>query len=290
MATLKEVQLKIVGVKKTKQITNAMKMVATSRLRGNQLAMEQFRPYAAKYAEVLGSLSEKAGGEASPLLIPKENVKKVHIVLCTDDKGLCGSFNSNLLKKVDNYIKDNSDKGYEFSLSSFGKKGADWAKKQGLEVKTALEGKLTFSDASNSGRNLIDGFLNGDYDKVVLIYSEFKNMASQKPVVKQVLPIPAIEKIEEEEDKPFQAEHICEPDPAQLLNEMLPKNVYIQIFSAILETATSKEAARMTAMDNATKACEDLIDELVTIYNKARQAAITNDLMDIVSGAEALKG
>ena len=289
MATLKEVQLKIVGVKKTKQITNAMKMVATSRLRGNQLAMEQFRPYAAKYAEVLGSLSEKAGDEASLLLIPKENVKKVHIVLCTDDKGLCGSFNSNLLKKVDRYIEENSDKGYEYSFSSFGKKGADWAKKQGLEVKTALEGKLTFSDASNSGRVLIDGFLNNDYDKVVLIYSEFKNMAKQTPVIKQVLPIPAIE-IVKEEDKPFHAEHICEPDPVQLLNEMLPKNVYIQIFSAILETATSKEAARMTAMDNATKACEDLVDELVMIYNKARQASITNDLMDIVSGAEALKG
>ncbi len=290
MATLKEVKIKIAGIKKTRQITNAMKMVATSRLRGNQLRMEQFRPYAAKYSEVLGSLSEKAADDASPLLMTKDEVKKVNIILCTDDKGLCGSFNVSVIEKAEAYLKENSDKNIDFSFTCFGKKASDWAKKQNFQISSANEGVYDFSSASNSGRTLINSFLANEYDQVVLIYSEFKSMVAQTPVVKQVLPIPPLEKIEEDEDKPFLAEHICEPSPDELLNEMLPKNVFIQIYSALLETATSKEAARMTAMDNATKACEDLIAELTMLFNKTRQAAITGDLMDIVGGVEALKG
>ena len=138
----------------------------------------------------------------------------------------------------------------------------------------------------------MDGFLDGKYDEVYIVYSEFVSMAKQPPVIQQLLPIPPIEKDEAEEDaeKEYQAEHICEPSPEELLGDLLPRNVYVQIYRALLETSTSEHAARMSAMDNATKACNDMIDSLTLTYNKARQAAITSDLMDIVGGAEALKG
>ncbi|BBO78980.1 ATP synthase gamma chain [Desulfosarcina widdelii] len=296
MPSLKDVQLKIQGVKKTKQITKAMNMVATSRLRGAQGAMDGFRPYAEKFSEVLGSLAEKAGEEASPLLIPKEEVRKIHIVLCTSDRGLCGGFNINLTDAVKNYIKSNSIEDAEYSFTCFGKKGRDWSRKKGHEIVEAHLGivgsKFGFSVASTAGRKLVDGFLDGKYDEVHIVFAEFVSMAKQLPVVQQLLPIPPIVKDEAEEDasKEYQAEHICEPSPEELLGDLLPRNVYVQIYRALLETSTSEHAARMSAMDNATKACNDMIDSLTLAYNKARQAAITADLMDIVGGAEALKG
>ncbi|MGD9209813.1 MAG: ATP synthase F1 subunit gamma [Desulfobacteraceae bacterium] len=297
MATLKEIELKIAGVKKTKQITKAMNMVATSRLRGAQSAMEGFRPYAAKFAEVLGSLAEKAGSESSPLLVPREEVKKVHIVLCTSDRGLCGGFNISLTNAAKKLMQDRAEEGLDFSFTNFGKRGRDWCKKNKYSITSEHLGvvgtKINFSVAFKSGRNLVDAFLDGVYDEVYLIYSEFISMAKQVPVVKQILPIPPIEGTSSQdidEDAPYQAEHICEPSPEELLNELLPRNVYVQIFSGLLETSTSEHAARMTAMDNATKACSDMIDNLTLVYNKARQAAVTLDLMDIVCGAEALKG
>ncbi|WP_319404839.1 ATP synthase F1 subunit gamma [uncultured Desulfosarcina sp.] len=296
MPTLKEVQLKIQGVKKTKQITKAMNMVATSRLRGAQGAMDGFRPYAEKFSEVLGSLAEKAGDEASPLLIPKENVKKIHVVLCTSDRGLCGGFNINLTDRAKRHIKDNPINNADYSFTCFGKKGRDWCRKNGNKIVDAHLGvvgsKFGFNLASTAGKKLVDGFLDGQYDEVYIIYSEFVSMAKQLPVIQKLLPIPPIEKDDTKEDKPaeYQAEHICEPSPEELLGDLLPRNVYVQIFRALLETSTSEHAARMTAMDNATKACNDMIDNLTLAYNKARQASITADLMDIVGGAEALKG
>jgi F-type H+-transporting ATPase subunit gamma len=152
--------------------------------------------------------------------------------------------------------------------------------------------KFGFNIASISGAKLVEGFLSGSYDEVYIIYSEFVNMAKQVPVLKQILPIPPLEAEtqDSEPEAPFLAEHICEPSTEQLLGELLPKNIYVQLYSALLETSTSEHAARMTAMDNATSACNDMIDNLTLAYNKARQSAITADLMDIVGGAEALKG
>lgn len=295
MATLKEVKLKITGVKKTRQITSAMKMVATSRLRGAQLAMEAFRPYAAKYAEVLGSLAQKAGEGASPLLVPREEVKKIHIVLCTSDRGLCGGFNINLIDKVIDFIEEKKQDGdVEISITNFGKKGRDWARTEGMNIADQYLGivgsRFGFSVASVGGQKLINRFLEGEYDEVYLVYSRFVSMSRQVPTLQKILPIPPIEVVEADEGAPYQAEHICEPSPDVLLGEMLPKNVYIQIYSGLLETSTSEHAARMSAMDNATKACKDMINDLQRLYNKTRQAAITADLMDIVGGAEALKG
>jgi F-type H+-transporting ATPase subunit gamma len=297
MPTLKDIELKIAAVKKTKQITKAMNMVATSKLRGAQENMVAFRPYAAKFAEVLGSLAEKAGEEASPLLTPREKVKKAMVVLCTSDRGLCGGFNANLINVADKFIKEKSAESIEVAFVNFGKKGRDFCKKEGKgildEYLGVVGGRFSFDIASESGAKIIDQFITEEVDEVHLVYSEFISMARQVPTIKQILPIPPIEKVEEETEDTEQVylpEHISEPSAGELLGDMLPRNVYVQIYNGLLETSTSEHAARMTAMDNATKACTDMVDNLTLIYNKARQAAITADLMDIVGGAEALKG
>ncbi len=298
MATLKEVQSKIVSVKKTKQITSAMKMVATSRLRGAQTNMEAFQPYAGKFAEVLGSIAGSADEDASPLLVPKEDVKKVALIICTSDRGLCGGFNINLISKAEKIIKSDLE-GKDVTFTCFGKRGRDWARKQPHSIDDefldVIGGKIDFSVAASSGQKLINSFLEGAVDEVYLIYSKFITMAKQEPTIKQILPIPSLEDVAGESDKDeinedALVEHLCEPSSDALLGEMLPKNIFIQIYDALLQTSTSEHAARMRAMENATKACEDMVEELQTIFNKTRQAAITADLMDIVGGAEALKG
>lgn len=297
MPSLKDVQNKISAVKKTKQITKAMNMVATSRLRGAQANMQNFRPYAAKFSEVLGSLAEKSGDEASPLLMPREEVKKIHIVLCTSDRGLCGGFNVNLIDKANSFVKENAGGDTAISFTNFGRRGLDWCRKEKYNITDEHIGVVgttfSFSVSATTGRKLIDGYLNGDYDEVYVIFSEFISMGRQTPTVKQLLPIPPIETAEDaaaDDSGEYQAEHICEPSPDRLLGELLPQSVHVQLHSALLETSTSEHAARMAAMDNATQACNDFIENLTLLYNKARQAAITADLMDIVGGAEALRG
>jgi F-type H+-transporting ATPase subunit gamma len=297
MATLKDILLKINAVKKTKQITKAMNMVAASRLRGAQTSMEAFRPYANKFSEVLAGLAEKAGEASNPLLTPHEKAKNVHVVLLTSDRGLCGGFNVNLIEKADAFMKEKAGPDIAFSFSNFGKKGRDWCRKNNFQIDSenldVVGTNFGFQVASTAGKQLVDAFLQGTYDEVYVVYAEFVSMARQLPVIKQLLPIPAIETGEAEESEEagaYMAEHICEPSSEALLGEMLPRNVYVQIYRALLETSTSEHAARMMAMDNATKACNDMLENLTLVYNKARQAAITAELMDIVGGAEALRG
>lgn len=297
MASLKDVQNKIAAVKKTKQITKAMNMVATSRLRGAQMNMENFRPYAGKFSEVLGSLAQKSSQDANPLLVPREKVNKIHVVLCTSDRGLCGGFNVNLIEKAKSFLREKSGGGIEISFTNFGKKGRDWCRKQKMPIADQHIGvvgtKFGFHLAANAGRKLVERYLNGEYDEVYVVYSEFLSMGRQVPTLKQLLPIPPLEVAANEtesEDEGYMAEHICEPSAGSLLGELLPKSVHVTLHSSLLETSTSEHAARMTAMENATKACNDLIDNLTLAYNKARQASITAELMDIVGGAEALKG
>jgi F-type H+-transporting ATPase subunit gamma len=297
MATLKDILLKITAVKKTKQITKAMNMVAASRLRGAQTSMEAFRPYAGKFSEVLGSLAQRAGEEANPLLVPREEVKKVHVVLCTSDRGLCGGFNANLIEKAAAFVKEKAGAGIDLSFTNFGKKGRDWCRKEKLQIDKEYLGivgaSFGFNIAATVGKNLVDVFLAGTYDEIYVVYAEFVSMARQLPALQQLLPIPPIETGEAEDTEEagaYMPEHICEPSTDALLGDMLPRNVYVQIYSALLETSTSEHAARMMAMDNATNACNDMLENLTLIYNKARQAAITAELMDIVGGAEALKG
>lgn len=296
MATLKDVKNKIKAVKKTKQITKAMNMVAASKLRNAQTSMEAFRPYARKFSEVLGSLAERAGEGASPLLVPREDVRKVHLVVCTSDRGLCGGFNTNLIEKAEGFMK--AHPGLEVSFTAFGRKARNWCRKVNRPILAEHIGimgtSVTFHEAASAGRPLIQGFLEGAYDEVWVIYAEFLSISKQAPMMKQLLPIPPIERVEA--DAPaggpegYLPEHIAEPSAAELLGEMLPRNVFVQLFSALLETSASEHAARMVAMDNATRACNDMLTNLTLAYNKARQAAITAELMDIVGGAEALKG
>jgi len=300
MPTLKEVELKIKAVKKTQKITKAMNMVAASKLNRAQEKMEAFRPYANKFAEVLGSLAERAGGDeenAPPLLVPRAEVKTVDVVLMTSDRGLCGSFNTNLLAKCEKLLKEKADEGIETRLICMGKKGRDFFRRRKFAIKDEYLGvvgaRFGFNVAINAGRGLIDAFLEGETDEVHMIFSEFVSMAKQAPTIQQLLPIASVETVDdvtEEEDAGYIAEHICEPSVEELMAEMLPKQVYVQVYKGLLETSTSEHAARMAAMDNATKACKDMVEDLTLAYNKARQAAITADLMDIVGGAEALKG
>jgi F-type H+-transporting ATPase subunit gamma len=299
MPSLKEVKSKISGVHKTKKITRAMNMVASSKMRGAQTAMEAFRPYADKFAEVLGSLAEKAGnGEVSPLLVAREEVRKIHVILCTSDRGLCGGFNNKLMDRAKAFVKEKSTSNVEISFTNFGKKGLKWAQKQKLPVWSqyvdVVGTRIPFDVAMQAGRKLISSFMRAECDEVYVIYSEFGGMSRQVPVLQKLLPIPPLEGAKTSGssavESHYQAEHICEPSADELMGEMLPRNVYIQIYKALLETSTSEHAARMAAMDNATKACNDMIDALTLTYNKARQSAITAELMDIVGGAEALRG
>ncbi|MBN1842322.1 MAG: ATP synthase F1 subunit gamma [Deltaproteobacteria bacterium] len=300
MATLKDIKRKIVAVKKTQKITKAMNMVAASKLRGAQEKMEAFRPYADKFAEVLGSLSERIEADeehAPPLLVPRAEVKTIDLVLMTSDRGLCGSFNTNLIIKAEKFLKEKADQGIEARLICMGRKGRDYFRRRKFSIIDQHIGvvgaRFGFNVAVNVGSAAIDGFLDGQTDEVHMIYSEFVSMARQMPTINQLVPISGVEKVEEAEkaeDVGYIAEHICEPSAEELMAEMLPKQVYVQIFRGLLETSTSEHAARMAAMDNATKNCMDMISSLTLIYNKARQAAITAELMDIVGGAEALKG
>lgn len=296
MAKLKEVKVKISAVKKTKQITKAMNMVAASKLRGAQQNMEAFRPYARKFAEVLESLVQRSGEGSSPLIVPRENVRNVQIILCTSDRGLCGGFNSNLALKAEGISAELINKGIEVSFSNFGKKGRDWCRKAKMNIISDHIGivgtKFGFNIASTFGQRIIDRFLQGLTDEVYIIYPEFRSVSKQVPIIKKILPIEP-ESSASNTDKPekgYQAEHICEPSSDELLGDLMPTHVFVQIHRALLETSASEHAARMVAMDNATKACNDMIGTLTLAYNKARQAAITADLMDIVGGAEALKG
>ena len=295
MPSLKDVQIRIGATKKIKQITNTMKLVATSRFRNAQINMDAFRPYAEKFAEVLGSITDKTEAEANELLIPREHVNNIHLALCTSDRGLCGGFNASLIDKAEAFIDEKAARNINALITNFGKKGRDWARKAKMQIQNAHIGvigsKIKFSVASNEGQKWVNGFLEGTYDEVYIIYSKFVNRGTQRPVIQQLLPIPPVEKDVAGLDsgQPLLAEHICEPPPEELLAELLPRSIAVQLYSALLEASTSENAARMTAMDNATKACDDMIEELTLAYNKARQAAITSELMDIVGGAEALK-
>lgn len=300
MATLKEIQRKIGAVKKTQKITKAMNMVAASKLRGAQEKMEAFRPYASKFAEVLGSLAERIEADEEhlpPLLAPREEIKTIDLLLMTSDRGLCGSFNTNLIAKAEGFLKEKAEQGIEARLICMGRKGRDYFRRRKQNILSEHIGivgaRFGFNVAVTAGQGLIDSFLGGETDEVYVIFSEFVSMARQVPTLKQLLPIAGVEKVEgaeEAEHIGYVPEHICEPPAEELMAEMLPKQVYVQLFSGLLETSTSEHAARMQAMENATSNCADMITSLTLVYNKARQAAITAELMDIVGGAEALKG
>jgi F-type H+-transporting ATPase subunit gamma len=294
MATLRDIKRKIDAVKKTSQITKAMNMVAAAKLRGVQENMERFQVYASKFREVIGRLAGgvEADGEFA-LMTPREEVRKVELVLLTADRGLCGSFNNNLIFTAERFFQQKRDEGVEVSITAAGKKGRDYLRRRRYPVRASYLGLLNkpnYDDAFQLGRELIGLFEEGECDEIYIIYSHFRSMVKQEATLLRLLPI-VPEQAEEaaEEEEVAGREYIFEPSHQELLTDLLPNYVYNQLLDCYYLTAVSEHAARMTAMENATNNCKDLVKDLTLTYNKARQAAITKELMDIVGGAEALK-
>jgi F-type H+-transporting ATPase subunit gamma len=291
MATLRDIKRKIGAVKKTKQITKAMNMVAASRLRSTQGKMESFAPYARKFAEVLSNLAARIEPDIHPLLVKKERVLKVELLHFTADRGLCGSFNMNSINRAAKWLAEEKASGVSCSLTLVGKKGRDFFRKKNeviTESFTNIYGTVEISFVNKMARQFINRYLADEIDELYMLYTKFVGMAKQQPTLVKLLPIEP-PKTEEEEVSAHSAEYLYEPSAEALLIELLPKHISVQIYNAFLQNETSEHAARMASMDNASKNCKELIDNLTQVYNKVRQASITAELMDIVGGAEALK-
>jgi F-type H+-transporting ATPase subunit gamma len=294
MASLKDVKSKIGGVKKTAQITSAMNMVAASKLRGAQQKMEDFRPYTEKFNQAMSSLSANMESGQFPLMEVRD-VQTVEIVIVTSDRGLCGSFNSHIFKAAEKLISQYESEGKKVSLVCVGKKGNAFFKKTGKirKAETNIMGNFQMFNARSIAQDVAANFLAGESDKVHVIYGKFMSIAVQRPHMEVLLPVQP--EVSESEDAATEAgatagDYLYEPSPTEIMDVLLPLYMNVMIYHAMLETGASEHAARMTAMDNATRACKDMIKDLTLLYNKARQAGITAELMDIVGGAEALKG
>jgi F-type H+-transporting ATPase subunit gamma len=290
MATLQDIKRKIGAVKKTQQITKAMNMVSAAKLRGAQLRMEGFRPYAGAFAMMLGNMAGRVEPEIHPFFQAVAPVQRVGLVLMTADRGLCGSFNVNLINTAVRFIREKEAEGIEVSLICVGRKGRDFFRRRKREMLAQyvdVWNKFDFSNAVTVAREIMNAFLNGDVHEVHLIHSSFINMAIQRPKMVQLLPI---KPSEAEAEVGGSAEYLFEPPMEQFLEYLLPKYINVLVYHGFLENSASEYAARMTAMDNAQANCKEMITTLSLIMNKARQAAITRELMDIVGGAEALKG
>lgn len=291
MATLKDIQRKIGGVKKTKQITKAMNMVASAKLRKAQQRIERFRPYADKFYELLTDLGGRTDASAHPLLEVREEIKKVVILVVTADRGLCGSFNVNLVNKARKIAAEKESAGKTVEIVCVGKKGRDSLRKQPWPIIAEHINVMNIFDftlGAELGTKLMNAYLNHEVDEVVIVFAQFLTIAKQEVASLRILPIAP----ETEEKSPQGApieEYIYEPSVEGILAKLLPRFVNVQVYRGLLDTNASEHASRMRAMDNATKNCDDLSKTLTVVYNKARQSAITKELMDIVGGAEALK-
>ena len=290
MATLREIRGRISGVKKTQKITRAMKMVAAAKLRRAQNNVVAARPYARKMKELLHYLSGQADIGAHPLMILRE-MKEVALVVVTSDRGLCGAFNSTVIKAslghISQHYADVSARG-GLKLFCVGKKGTDVFVKRNYTIAGKYIGvynNLVFSQAQGIAREVVEGYRKGEYDRVDIVYNEFKSVAQHRVIVDQFLPIPAVS----EGNATAGIEYIFEPSRGEILNALVPKHLTFQIWRILLESNAAEQGARMAAMENATENANELISTLQLQYNKARQAAITKELLEVVSGAEALK-
>lgn len=289
MPSLKDVKTQIGGVKKTKQITKAMNMVASSKLRGAQLRIERFRPYSDKFGQLLHEVALRAGDESHPLLEVREEKNTVVLVLMTSDRGLCGSFNINIINTAMAFAHAKTKEGKKVQFIAVGKKARDAVVKEGFDILESfvdVMNDFTFMLATHIGDELIKAYAAKEIDEVFIIYGLFVHVSKQLPESMGLLPVTPIGDISNENAS--EVEYMYEPDAKTIFAELLPKYVHCQLYRALLDTSASENAARMTAMDNATRNCDELIDSLTLLYNKTRQAAITSELMDIVSGAEAL--
>jgi F-type H+-transporting ATPase subunit gamma len=291
MANLKSIKKRIVSVKNTRQITKAMKMVSAAKLRRAQENVVAARPYAKKLGEVLQRLAQSQDVDGHPLL-EKRVAEKALVILVTSDRGLCGGFNANISKAAERYIKERKGDYAEISLLTIGRKGYEFLKNRQTIRKnyTGVLSTLNYQTAAMLAQEVIAGYLAGDYDEVFLFYNAFRSVMSQDITLQQLLPIAPPETAEGEKEGETPPEYIYEPSKSELLGELLPKYVEVTMFKAMLESVASEHGARMTAMDSASKNATEMIGKLTLVYNRARQAAITTELMEIISGAESIKG
>ncbi len=292
MATLREIRRRISGIKSTQKITKAMKMVASARLRRAQEAIVSTRPYARKLGELLGHLVTHLDATAHPLFVPR-TVERTALVIVTSDRGLCGAFNSNLIRTAGTMIRKSAEDGTALRLVTVGKKSSDFFRKTDYEVYKKYPGifsRLDFGVARGIVEELVKGYLAKEFDKVTVVYNEFKSVVHQRIVVEQMLPIPP-EEIPEPSptEKSYLLDYIFEPSGPAIVDALVPRHLNYQMWRILLESNAAEQAARRTAMDNATSNASEMIDDLTLSYNKARQASITKELLEIVGGAEALK-
>ena len=290
MASLDDLKKRIASVKSTQKITKAMKMVAAAKLRRAQESAEKGRPYSQKMNNVILNLSSGISDkENAPKLLSGTGNDKVHLcVVMTSDRGLCGGFNSNIIKKAKSYFSKISAEGKEFKIITVGSKGNDQLKRvygeKIIENISFKESKnANYFDADKVGKMVIEKFEAGEFDVCTIFYNQFKNVITQIPQAQQIVPLN-----NEEDENNSDESYEFEPDEDEILSNLLPKNISTQIFKAMLENSASEQGSRMSAMDNATRNAGEMVDKLTIEYNRSRQAAITKELIEIISGAESL--
>ena len=292
MPTLDDLKKRIKSVKSTQKITKAMKMVAAAKLRKAQENAEKGRPYSQKMQNIVLNLTKSINDpENAPKLIAGTGQDKIYLcVVLTADRGLCGGFNSNICRLAKSNFKKLLKEGKELKIITVGTKGLDQIKREYEKYiikKINFKEKkiISFNEAEIVGKEIIDLFNKKQFDKCILFYSNFKNVITQIPQAQQIIPVEKVESNNKEENQTF---YEFEPEEEEILEDLLPKNISTQVFKAFLENSASEQGSRMTAMDNATRNAGDLVDKLTVNYNRSRQAAITKELIEIISGAESL--
>jgi F-type H+-transporting ATPase subunit gamma len=286
MPNLRDIRRRIRSVQNTQQITKAMKMVAAAKLRRSQEKMIAARPYASKMLEVLNSLATRADQTKHPLLNVREE-KSVRVMVVTADRGLCGAFNTNILRFAAGFLREQEGKDAAVSLELAGRKGWDYFRRRTYTIEdrwTGLFTKIKYEDAETIAAKLIEAYTQEKCDAIYIIYNQFKSVIAQQVVVEKLLPITRLEP----EDGLAVPDYLYEPSEQELYETLLPKHVTFQVFRALLESAAAEHAARMTAMEGATNNARDMIDRLTLFANRVRQAAITKEIIEVVSGAQAL--
>ena len=267
-------------------------MVAAAKLKRAQDRILSARPYAHKLRDVVGNLGERANRASHPLLTKREGMT-TELLVVTSDRGLCGAFNTNILRSASEFLEEQRTGGAQVHVSLVGRKSIDYFRRRSWTIRQEWPGvfdRLSFEHALDIGENIIEGYHNGAFDRLFVVYNEFKSVLQQRVIVEQLLPIePLREEGKHEEATVSQGTYLYEPDEHELLDTLLPKHFEVQTYRVLLESAAAEQAARMTAMDGATRNAGELIKKVTLFYNKTRQAAITKELMDIVGGAEALK-
>lgn len=291
MANLKEIRIRIDSTKNTQQITKAMKLVSAAKLRKAQHQIQNMRPYTVTLKGVIANIAATQK-VSHPLMEKKANAKNVLLVVLTSDRGLCGAFNSGIIKFAEKYIADNKTRFEKIDFVFIGKRGIDHFTRKGvkaIENFTKLDKDASYALAKSIAESLIERYKKGQYDEIRLIYNEFKSAISQKVICETMLPIEIEKNSFDSSNSGFAADMIFDPAPELIIGDLLKKNFNLQVYRAMCESVASEHGARMTAMENASNNARDMINKLTLNYNKARQEKITTELTEIVSGAESLK-